>query len=63
VFQRFRRLNVETPGSGLGLAIVRHVARSHGGDARFRPGVGGVVVELPGLTPAQAHEQKTAEEA
>lgn len=63
VFQRFRRLNVETPGSGLGLAIVRHVARSHGGDARFRPGMGGVIVELPGLTPAQAREQKTVEEA
>jgi two-component system sensor histidine kinase QseC len=63
VFQRFRRLNVETPGSGLGLAIVRHVARSHGGDAHFRPGVGGVLVELPGLTPAQAREQKTVEEA
>lgn len=47
VFQRFRRLSVETPGSGLGLAIVRHVARSHGGDAHFLPGVGRVVVDLP----------------
>ena len=47
VFQRFRRLNVDTPGSGLGLAIVRHVARAHGGDARFLPGVGRVVVHLP----------------
>jgi two-component system, OmpR family, sensor histidine kinase TctE len=47
VFQRFRRLNVDTPGSGLGLAIVRHVARTHGGDARFLPGVGRVVVHLP----------------
>jgi len=47
VFQRFRRLNVDTPGSGLGLAIVRHVARSHGGDAHFLPGVGRVVVHLP----------------
>ena len=47
VFQRFRRLNVDNPGSGLGLAIVRHVARSHGGDARFLPGVGCVVVHLP----------------
>jgi two-component system sensor histidine kinase QseC len=54
VFQRFRRLNAETPGSGLGLAIVRHVARSHGGDARFLPGVGCVMVSLPGLVPAQA---------
>ncbi len=43
MFQRFRRLNVDTPGSGLGLAIVRHVARSHGGDAHFTPGVGRVV--------------------
>ena len=47
VFQRFRRLNVDSPGSGLGLAIVRHVARSHGGDARFLPGIGRVVVSLP----------------
>jgi len=47
VFQRFRRLNVDTPGSGLGLAIVRHVARSHGGDAHFLPGTGCVVVRLP----------------
>jgi two-component system sensor histidine kinase TctE len=47
VFQRFRRLDVETPGSGLGLAIVRHVARSHGGDVHFKPGVGCVVVQLP----------------
>ncbi|MGA9366051.1 MAG: HAMP domain-containing sensor histidine kinase, partial [Steroidobacteraceae bacterium] len=47
VFQRFRRLNVDAPGSGLGLAIVRHVSRSHGGDARFLPGVGRVVVQLP----------------
>jgi two-component system sensor histidine kinase QseC len=46
VFQRFRRLNVEIPGSGLGLAIVRHVARSHGGDAHFVPGSGRVVVHL-----------------
>ena len=52
VFQRFRRLNVDTPGSGLGLAIVRHVARSHGGDAIFTPGAGRVVVNLPLVTSA-----------
>ena len=63
VFQRFRRLNVETPGSGLGLAIVRHVARSHGGDARFLAGAGGVAVELPGLTPAYSRDQKAPEDA
>lgn len=63
VFQRFRRLNAETPGSGLGLAIVRHVARSHGGDARFLPGVGCVVVHLPGLTPARPRHQRAAEDA
>ncbi|HEY1457722.1 MAG TPA: HAMP domain-containing sensor histidine kinase, partial [Solirubrobacteraceae bacterium] len=38
VFQRFYKLDAQTPGSGLGLAIVRHVARSHGGDAHFLPG-------------------------
>jgi signal transduction histidine kinase len=47
VFQRFRRLDIETPGSGLGLAIVRHVARTHGGDAHFVPGTSRVVVHLP----------------
>lgn len=55
VFQRFRRLSVDTPGSGLGLAIVRHVARSHGGDAHFLPGLGTVIVHLPAaLSPAHA---------
>lgn len=48
VFQRFHRLNPQTPGSGLGLAIVRQVARSHGGDARFIAGTGRIVIELPG---------------
>lgn len=47
VFERFRRLNTEAPGSGLGLAIVRQVARTHGGDARFAPGRGLVVLTLP----------------
>ncbi|HEY7889372.1 MAG TPA: HAMP domain-containing sensor histidine kinase [Steroidobacteraceae bacterium] len=49
VFQRFYKLHAETPGSGLGLAIVRHVARSHGGDAHFLPGLGCIVVHLPAL--------------
>ena len=49
VFQRFRRLDIDTPGSGLGLAIVRHVARSHGGDASFAPGSARVIVRLPAL--------------
>ncbi len=48
VFERFHRLNAQAPGSGLGLAIVRQVARSHGGDARFVPGEGRIIVELPG---------------
>ncbi len=48
VFERFHRLNAQTPGSGLGLAIVRQVARSHGGNARFAPGEGRIVVQLPG---------------
>ena len=46
-FGRFRKIHADSPGSGLGLAIVRHVARSHGGDARFVPGAGHVVVSLP----------------
>jgi two-component system sensor histidine kinase QseC len=49
VFQRFYKIVAERPGSGLGLAIVRHVARSHGGDAHFQPGQGCVVVHLPAL--------------
>ena len=52
VFERFHRINAQTPGSGLGLAIVRQVARSHGGDARFMPGEGRIVVQLP--APAEA---------
>lgn len=48
-FQRFHKLDAQTPGSGLGLAIVRHVARSHGGDAHFLPGRGCVAVHLPAL--------------
>ena len=47
VFERFHRLNAQAPGSGLGLAIVRQVARSHGGDARFSPGEGRIIVQLP----------------
>ncbi len=47
IFERFRKLKAESPGSGLGLAIVRHVARSHGGDVRFVPGRGHVVLWLP----------------
>ena len=62
VFQRFRRLNVDSPGSGLGLAIVRHVARSHGGDARFMPGVGCVVVSLPAIA-FTSHRHHVAETA
>lgn len=47
IFQRFHRLNPQSPGSGLGLAIVRQVARSHGGDTRFVPGEGRIIVQLP----------------
>jgi two-component system sensor histidine kinase QseC len=54
VFQRFYKLHAETSGSGLGLAIVRHVARSHGGDAHFLPGLGCVVVHLPALASSLA---------
>lgn len=46
-FRRFHKIRADSPGAGLGLAIVRHVARSHGGDARFVPGAGHVVVSLP----------------
>ena len=63
VFQRFRRLNVDMPGSGLGLAIVRHVARTHGGDAHFLPGLGCVVIHLPGLASSHPRHQRAAEEA
>ena len=47
VFQRFRKLDANSPGAGLGLAIVRQVARSHGGDVRFLRGRGHVVVHFP----------------
>jgi two-component system sensor histidine kinase QseC len=61
VFQRFRRLNVDTPGSGLGLAIVRHVARSHGGDAHFTPGIGRLVVSLPAIASDRGAAASTGE--
>jgi two-component system sensor histidine kinase QseC len=54
VFERFRKLNAESPGSGLGLAIVRQVARTHGGDARFVAGRGHVVLTLPSTVPCAA---------
>jgi two-component system sensor histidine kinase TctE len=63
VFQRFRRLSVDTPGSGLGLAIVRHVARSHGGDAHFHSGVGCVAVDLPAAASAGAVRHQATETA
>jgi two-component system sensor histidine kinase QseC len=47
VFERFRKLNAESPGAGLGLAIVRQVARSHGGDVHFAKGSGRVILWLP----------------
>jgi two-component system sensor histidine kinase TctE len=54
VFERFRKLNAESPGSGLGLAIVRQVARTHVGDARFVAGRGHVVLTLPTTVPPAA---------
>ncbi|MDE1932171.1 MAG: HAMP domain-containing histidine kinase, partial [Alphaproteobacteria bacterium] len=53
-FARFHKIHANSPGSGLGLAIVRHVARSHGGDARFVSGAGHVVVTLPAADAAVA---------
>ena len=32
-------------GAGLGLSIVRHVARLHGGEVQFVPGIGHAEVE------------------
>jgi len=43
VFQRFHKLDANSPGAGLGLAIARHTARAHGGDAGF---VGAACVEV-----------------
>lgn len=54
IFERFRKLNAESPGSGLGLAIVRQVARTHGGEARFLEGCGHVVLMLPYSLPPVA---------
>jgi signal transduction histidine kinase len=32
IFDKFTRLNRDTPGTGLGLYICRGIARAHGGD-------------------------------
>ena len=48
-FERFCKLRADSPGAGLGLAIVRQVALSHGGDTRFVPGCGRVIVFLPDM--------------
>lgn len=39
LFTRFRKGNSSSKGTGLGLAIVRQVARNHGGEVSFVPGV------------------------
>ncbi|MDX2194344.1 MAG: HAMP domain-containing sensor histidine kinase [Gemmatimonadales bacterium] len=41
VFERFTRLDLDTPGTGLGLAIARHVAERHGGTVRLEAPSGG----------------------
>ncbi len=43
VFERFQKLDPNSPGAGLGLAIVRQTARSLGGDARL---IGAAAVEV-----------------
>jgi two-component system, OmpR family, sensor histidine kinase TctE len=67
VFERFRKLNAESPGSGLGLAIVKQVARTHGGDARFVTGRGHVIltlpIRLPGDAPPRRKRIGTAQQA
>ena len=41
VFERFHRVDASrtTPGTGLGLAIVRQIARLHGGEVAYEPGI------------------------
>ena len=60
VFDRFFKLDHSAPGSGLGLAIVRHVARSHGGDARFERGRGSIVLSLPAARTMTTSSQAAA---
>lgn len=44
------------PGSGLGLALIAHIARIHGGDARFEPATRGarMCLALPAWKPTAA---------
>ena len=41
IFERFHRVDAArtTPGTGLGLAIVRQIARLHGGEVAYEPGI------------------------
>jgi signal transduction histidine kinase len=46
MFERYWRGAADGDGSGLGLALVKAVAERHGGEARAKPGPGGVGLEV-----------------
>jgi len=50
LFRRFARADPSRPGTGLGLYLARTLARTHGGEIRYRRNPGGgseFAVELP----------------
>jgi signal transduction histidine kinase len=63
VFVPFFRVSPDrAPGHGLGLALIGHIARAHGGQARFEPRERGarLVITLPAWRAGPASDERTS---